>query len=218
VIESAVTFLQMHVIPLGTLGVFLASFIEEVIAPIPSAVVVITAGFLFLSGPFSILLLKTSLLSIALPAAIGVTIGSLPFYYVSYYFGETAIRRWGKWFGFSWSSIEKIEKSFRYSYADEAILFGLRIFPIVPNVALNIFFGIVRMNIWRYLLFSFLGTYIRALILALIGWQVGALYYSYATLISSMENTLAIVILAAFIVFLISGYLENVKKRSLSVK
>ncbi len=187
-IDSALQFIELVLIPLGVFGVFMATFLEEVIAPIPSALVLTLAGFIFLQGPFSTDLLLKLIFVVVLPSALGVTIGSFFIYGIAYWSGKPVLEKWGKWLGLSWTDVEKIQTKFDGTKKDEIILFVLRTIPIIPSVAISAFFGLVRFNVKKYFILTFLGTCIRSFILGLVGWQVGALYHTYADKISHIEK------------------------------
>ena len=66
-IDFFISLIQTHLLPYGGVGVFAASVIEEVIAPIPSAFVGLAAGFLFVSGPLSLNALFQLFLTVVIP-------------------------------------------------------------------------------------------------------------------------------------------------------
>ncbi len=196
-------FLQVNILPLGALGVFLASVIEEVIAPIPSALIMTMSGFIFISGGFSFATVSALVFKVAIPAALGVTLGSFAVYFVAKFGGKFVIEKWGRFIGLYWSDIEKLQSRLSGTKKDELLIGGARIIPIVPSVAISAFCGIIQMKIWKYFVISLLGTFVRGLILGAIGWQVGNVYAKYAKYISSAENAIllsTILILAGLIV------------------
>lgn len=188
--------------PLGVFGVFLASLLEEIIAPIPSAIVQMASGFIFIHGTFSFELLLEIIWKVVIPASLGVTIGSLFVYFIVYFLGKPFIDRWGKYAAIFWNDIEKAEEKFTAGYKDEATLFVLRTIPLVPSVAITAFCGLIRYNITKYLLLTFLGTAIRSLVLALIGWKVGEVYIEYADTISQFEDTILKIIILIILSFI----------------
>lgn len=208
-IEQLVSFLQAHIIPIGAFGIFFASIIEEVIAPIPSAFVLLTGGFLFLSHQsgfhaFTILLFK-----IAIPAAFGITLGSLFIYWLTYTFGKPIIDRYGKWFGVRWEDIQRVEKWFEKGPRDDVFIFVVRAMPFIPSVAIGSFAGIMRLNLRTYILSSLAGTTLRAMILATVGWQMGNLYYKYADIISRFETDILYTIIFLVLVFVMYKRRKN---------
>ncbi len=211
-IETTIQFIQSVLLPLGAWGVFLASFLEEIIAPIPSALVITLSGFFFLKGAFSLALLAKLFFVVVLPASLGVTIGSLFVYALAHIFGKPILVKWGKWLGLSWNDIEKLQNKFDTKKTDELALFLLRTIPIIPSVAISAFYGLIRYDLKKYFIYTFLGTCVRATILAIIGWQVGSFYYKYASTITHIESYFLVAIstiLVLFIIYRIS------KKRSL---
>jgi Uncharacterized membrane-associated protein len=188
----------------GPLGVFLASIVEEVIAPTPSTLVIMGTSFIVLKGatisPDAFLKL---FINIVLPASLGVTIGSLFIYTIAYFAGKPFLERWGKYLGVSWEDLEKAEKKFEKSRSDEIILFPVRAVPVVPSVAISAFCGFIRFDLKKYLIITFLGTLVRAFLLGFIGWQFGSLYQTAADEISYLEEISLAVIIVAIVVYII---------------
>lgn len=209
-IESILIFLQNNVIPLGAGGVFLASVAEEVIAPVPSALVMMTAGFLFVSGPIDLYNILRLIFWVGLPAAAGISLGSLWIYGVAYWGGKTSLDKLDKWLGLNWADIEKMRNKFEEGKRGELAIIGARILPVVPSVAISAFCGFMRMRIWKYFLLTFIGMFLRAMLMGAIGWQVGNIYYKYANLVARFENMvfaiIALIILSCLIFIILRKY------------
>ena len=202
-IEQAVQLLDVYVVPLGALGVFLAEIIEEAIAPIPSALVMTGTGFLLLKGSLlNFSSIMTLIFTIAIPAAAGLSLGSLGIYAVAYYGGKPVLLKIGKWIGLSWDDILVYQKKLEENKSGDLLLFTARVIPFIPSTAISAFYGLMRSNIKRYLLFSFWGSFIRAIILGVLGWQVGNLYIKYASLIGSIEHYIYVAIAISLIIFI----------------
>ncbi len=186
----------------GIIGVFMAGFLEEVIAPIPNFIVAVSAGF-FLIPPDDHFLnaLLLTILKISLPMGLGITLGSLVIYALGYFGGRPGVQKYGKLFGLNWSSIEKIEKFVVKKHIDEFILLFLRIFPLVPNVALSVFCGLINYPVKTFIVVSFIGSFIRTLIMALIGWKAREAYIFYIQSINKISFYIFLVILALIILF-----------------
>lgn len=181
----------------GALGAFLAAFTEEVIVPIPSALVMLSAGFFILgaqavSGATLIALFT----QVAVPIALGLTLGSLVTYGLAYHLGKPAIERWGKYVGVSWVDVEKLEKYLNRGWADEAVFFGLRLVPVIPSVVVNIFSGLTRLPIIKYILLTFFGIVIRAYAVSFFGWQIGGAFYRYGRYFNKVEDIGLLLVLA----------------------
>jgi membrane protein DedA with SNARE-associated domain len=203
-IETVIHLLEEYIIPLGSFGVFSAEVIEEIIVPIPSAMILLGSGFLFLKGSFSLALIYTLFFTIVIPATLGLTLGSLVIYGLAYKGGKPFLEKYGRWLSLSWTDVEVVNQKFKDGVFDEWSLILARIFPIIPSVLIAAFCGLTRMSLRKYITLTLIGAFFKALILALIGWQVGALYLKYANIIGHIENTvlaLTIASIAGMIVY-----------------
>ena len=212
-IHALLQSIQQTLIPLGGIGVFAGSLLEEVIAPIPSALVQMGAGFFLLPSTFDGAFLADLLLVVVIPAAAGVAIGSLLVYFLAYYIGKPAIDRWGKWFGIRWEDVEKGRNRFRGGHADSITLFILRTIPVIPSVAVSAACGLIRMRLAKYLLYTFLGTLIRAGGLAVFGWWAGELYTKYAKTIGRFEEWIMIALGSAVLIFILYRFYCGYQRR-----
>jgi len=214
-IESLIHLIQQYLIPLGGMGVFVASVMEEIVAPIPSAMVIFASGFLLVTGPLSLETFIDLLLTVAIPAALGVTIGSLFAYGIAYYAGKPVLTKWGKWLGLTWDDIERMHQKFSESKFDEWSLFAIRALPIVPSVVISAFCGLVRFPIRSYLIISFVGLLVRTTILGFLGWQVGKLYVHYAQVVALFEDVILYSVIGCVVAFIVwRVYRYQVKKRN----
>jgi membrane protein DedA with SNARE-associated domain len=200
--ETIFAFLQANVLPLGFFGVFIASIAEEVIAPIPSALVMMTAGFLFVSGPIDLHNIWRLVYYVGLPAGLGVAIGSLWIYGVAYWGGKTFLEKWGRYIGLHWADVEKMKSKLEEKKSDELAIISARILPVVPSVAISAFCGFMRMRFWKYITLTFIGMFLRGLVMGAIGWQVGNVYVRYAEFFAHFEDkVLALIVVLAVACF-----------------
>lgn len=200
-IETLVHFLQQNILPLGAIGVFLASVIEEVIAPIPSALVMTMSGFLLVTGPISLSSLSALIFKVAIPAALGVTIGSYAVYFLARSGGKVVIEKWGRYFGLYWTDVERLKSKMSGTKKDEWIIGTARVLPIFPSVVVSAFCGILEMNLAKYFVISFIGIFFRGIILGSIGWQAASIYEKYAELVSSLEGLVLKILVLIFALF-----------------
>lgn len=198
-------YLQNFFIDYGALGVFLGSFIEEIIAPIPSTLIILGSSFFIMQGdPLSASSFLKLFLNVSVTASLGLTLGSLFLYAIGYYIGKPFITRWGKYLGFSWEDIEKTQQKFAESKNDDILLFTLRAIPVVPSIAISTFCGIVRFKLKDYIIITFLGSLVRASILGFLGWQFGTFYEPIADQIAIYEDFVIIgliIVLIGYIIF-----------------
>lgn len=200
--ESLIQAITPLVEQYGVLGVFFLSLIEEIVAPVPSALALMAAGFFLIPQglPFAEIVLP-ALFQVILPASVGLTLGSLFIYSVAYLGGKPLVIRWGKLFGVTWEKLEQAEARFTKGGADEAIIFALRAVPVTPNFLISAVCGLVRYPMKEFILLTFFGGVVRAILMGFLGWSVGAAYIQYAEQLSALSNLIAITI-AAFLVIL----------------
>jgi membrane protein DedA with SNARE-associated domain len=209
-IAELTALIQPIVQEYGVWGVFLATLLEEIIAPIPSPLVPLAAGFFLLPAEktLSEIWLK-ALLVVAFPVSVGITLGSLAVYSIGYFGGKPAIEKSRRWLGFGWQDIERAEKRLMYSRYDEIALFALRLMPIVPGVAISGFCGIVRYPVKTFALITLFGAFARAFFLGIIGWYVGGIYAVWAEAISRTEKYIFIVLIAIAAFFIAKAYFKK---------
>jgi membrane protein DedA with SNARE-associated domain len=195
--------------PLGAFGVFLAEFLDGLFVFVPTTIIFLVAGFLFLKGPMSIALIKTLMLVVVLPASLGLVLGSFIFYIPSYIYGKTFLDRWGKWIGVSWNDIENMNTRFK-KYELEDISIILARIALVPSVMVTVFCGIIHIPPKRYSIITFIGGFFKALSVALIGWSAGELYIQYADYIDRVEKLVLVLIVLILIAFF--GYRKYGRK------
>ncbi|MDP3954283.1 MAG: VTT domain-containing protein [bacterium] len=214
-IESLISYIQSIIFQYGAWGVFFATIMEEVIAPIPSPIVPLAAGFFLLSPDASLAaVIIRSVLVIALPVAVGIGIGSSLVYVIGYFGGKPVIEKNKKWLGLEWSDVEKVEKKIIKGKGDEITIFILRVLPIIPGVAISGFCGVVRYPFYNFITITFAGAFVRALILGVLGWQVGEFYQVYADNISRFEEHILFGTLAVIAVGGIIYYFFRKRKRN----
>ncbi|PIP30015.1 hypothetical protein COU12_00295 [Candidatus Jorgensenbacteria bacterium CG10_big_fil_rev_8_21_14_0_10_54_38] len=194
----------------GVFGVFFLSFIEEIIAPVPSSIVLMAAGFLLLPAFGSIkTVFLDGMLWVVLPAAFGLTLGAILVYSLAYVGGEPLIKMWGKRFGLSWSKVERWRNRITKGTGDELLVFFLRAFPVVPNSLVSAACGMVRYPTRSFIILTFLGSLVRALIMGFIGWSVGEAYLSYAVRFSVWGRYVLIGGAAVIVLAIAAGMFVN---------
>lgn len=197
----------------GVAGVFIAALIEEMIAPIPSTLIVFTAGLLMTKGLAGYAATSALIFKVVLPASAGMALGSLFPYYVARIGERVAIERFGKYLRIDWSTIEKMQAWIKKSSSDEVIIFGTRAIPGIPTMAVSILAGLTRIPVTEYLLYTFLGCIFRTSILASIAWFGGKQYRFIIAFLSRSEDRL-LVILFAVLCSVITAWIVLRQKKS----
>jgi len=202
-IEHVIVFIQSVLLPLGGWGVFLGSVIEEVVAVIPSALVQMGGGFFLVTGALTVANFSKLFFVVAIPAAIGVTVGAGVIFLIFRHGGKAFIDRYGSWFGVSWDAIKEKSLVFKNHHHEYWFIFFLRIIPMLPSIIVCTYSAVSRISFVRYLVVTFFGTIVRAYILGFLGWQLGVAYEAYAENISHYENIVFISLLACIGIYIV---------------
>ncbi len=167
-LETAiVSFLRDLVQTVGWLGVIVAMAIESVNIPLPSELTMPLAGWMLIRDrglPASWVLVA------ALCGAVGNTIGSLVNYGIGVWGGRPLVERYGKWILVSRRDLERADRWF--ARWGDAIAFFSRLLPVVRTF-ISLPAGIARMNLARFTVYTFLGSFIWSGVLAYLGYVTG---------------------------------------------
>ncbi len=196
--------LENFIITYGPIGIFFASILEQIIAPIPSTAVIVGSSFFIMgNSPVSFLALEKLFFYIALPVALGVTVGALIIYGAVYKLGKPFVDRWGKFIGLSWEEIEKTEKKYSKSNSLLLFLFMTWAVPIFPSVVISAFCGFIKYDIKKYIYVTFFGTLVKAIVLGFMAWQLGTLYWNIGSKLALSEDLVIIGLIILLIVIII---------------
>ena len=156
-------FIIATIAALGYSGVVLLMAIESACVPLPSEIIMPFAGYLVYRGQFN-------LWAVGVAGAVGCVIGSLVAYAVGMYGGRPLIEKYGRYLLISHHDLDLADRWFaRYG---EAIVFTSRLLPGVRTfIALPA--GIARMNLTRFVLYTFAGSLPWCLGLAYVGQKLG---------------------------------------------
>lgn len=217
-IEWLLSYIQTVFLTLGPWGVFILAVVQELIPPIPSTLVTVSAGFVFLAGdPMSWASIVKLFLYVGLPIAGGLTLGSLAIYGLVYWGGKPLLDTYGKYMGLSWGDIEKLQSYMRGHVWDDFVFFAARSFPLIPSLAINVFGGLVRWPLWKFITYTFFGTIIRSMWSGFIGWEFANVYQTYVqTYAVTVENIQNGVLVVAVVI--VGGYLYYRKKKNTSAQ
>jgi membrane protein DedA with SNARE-associated domain len=197
-------FLLSFTTPLE-LFTLIGSFIEEIIPPIPSSLITLSAGGILAARKSWWL----TILWLAMFSAIGKCLGSIIIYFVAAKTQTALITRYGKYLKITEKDIESFSKRFGKGWKDDVTLFILRSIPLVPSFTVSIGSGILRLNVRTYLIATFFGTIIRDGILIAIGYAGLDIYKKMAPWIDSTATVIFSLLLIAVIV----GVYLFIKKR-----
>ncbi|MBU2101651.1 DedA family protein [Patescibacteria group bacterium] len=163
ILEVISTFVLAIIESSGYWGVFILMAGESANMPIPSEVVMPFSGFLVSTGVFSFW-------PVVFVATLGQLSGSLVSYYIATHF-----ERWTrKWVSHSPYFVKSKEWFGKYG---ASTVFWSRLLPIVRTF-ISFPAGLFRVNIWKFSIYTFVGTLIWTIPLTYLGvyfgenWQV----------------------------------------------
>lgn len=173
--------------------VFIGALVEEVIAPIPSPLVMMLAGSISASQRISLLFI----LVLALIGAFSKTIGSFIIYVIADKAEDIIISKFGKFLGVSRSDTEGLGKFLGEGKREGFAIFLMRAIPVMPTAPVSVIAGLIKVNLRSYLFSTFLGLIVRNSIYLYLGYtSLGALE-SLNEGFDSLEN-IGYLVLAVF--------------------
>lgn len=177
----------------GYPGVFFLMLAENVFPPIPSEIIMPLAGFLAGSGQLNLILT-------IIAGTIGAVVGTMMWYYIGMAIGEERLKRFaakhGRLLTLSPSDIDAAREWFD-RYGIYAVLFG-RLIPTVRTL-ISVPAGLARMPMWKFLVFTTIGTLIWTAFLTIAGL---ILHSNYALLEGYIDPVSKLVVVTVIAVYL----------------
>ena len=152
---------------LGYLGIAILMFLDNVFPPIPSEIIMPSAGYTASQN-------QLLLVGVIIAGCIGSLLAAALLYWIGYKFKHETIfnfvDRYGK---FLFIKSENVKKSLSWfeKYGHRIVFFG-RMIPAVRSL-ISIPAGMSRMPFWKFMFYSSLGTIIWTTFLACIGFYFG---------------------------------------------
>ena len=145
---------------------FFGSFIEELIAPIPSPIVMTLSGTMTASNgsPFWYLFV------VAVIAAIGKTIGAAVLYTVADKAEDVILVKLGRYIGVTHKQVEQIGDRFQGTPRDYVTLLIIRSTPIIPSAPISLICGLIALPKKLFFISTFFGTIVRDFVYLYIGF------------------------------------------------
>jgi len=161
------------------LFVFTGSIIEEIFPPLPSPLFIVIAKIAKSTQSYSLLYLFV----ISTIAALGKTVGALFLYVLGDKGEKFAISRFGKFFNISHTDVKNIGARLKKGIKDMIILLVFRVVPIIPTTPVSFVCGIIKIDFYTFLITSFLGFFVRIMIILYIGLK------TFISIKNNMDNT-----------------------------
>src|SRR5881394_2637084 len=163
IIEIISAFIVATISLLGYGGVVLLMAIESACIPLPSEIIMPFSGYLVSRGEMNLWL-------VGLAGAVGCVLGSLAAYWVGMYGGRPLIEKYGRYLLISHHDLDLADRWF--ARFGEVIVFVSRLLPAVRTfIAFPA--GIARMNLKKFVPYTFAGSLPWCLGLAYAGQKLG---------------------------------------------
>jgi membrane protein DedA with SNARE-associated domain len=184
----------------GYSGVVLLMAIESACIPLPSEIIMPFSGYLVFRGDFD-------LFWVGFAGAFGCVVGSVPAYYAGLYGGRPLIEKYGKYVLVSRHDLDIADRWFA-RYGDWAIFFS-RLLPVVRTF-ISFPAGVARMNVPRFIIYTFAGSFPWCLGLAYIGMKLGENWDTLGVYFHKFDLVIGILI-AGGVLYYLWRHLSNRK-------
>lgn len=154
IIEYLQTFSQTVPLPIF---VTVGAAIEEIIAPIPSPLVMTLAGSLSAASGSHWL----TLVYLAVIGSLAKTVASYIVYVVSDKAEDLVLGKFGKFLGVTHKEVEKLGSQLSGGWKDDLVMLALRAIPIIPTAPVSIISGLLKINLLTFFWTTAVGYAIR---------------------------------------------------------
>jgi len=203
IIESILQFIETlsRYVPVEIFAL-VGSFLEEIIAPIPSPFVMTIAGSMVAAegSPFWYLFI------VAIIASVGKTLGAMIWYIVADKAEDVVLGKVGRYVGLSHKQVEHFGARFSGRKRDYITLFIIRATPIIPSAPISILAGFLSLPKKMFIITTFSGTIVRDFVYLYIGFsgiEAAKTFMSGAEGISSIVTIIMAVVAVAIGVWII---------------
>lgn len=150
--------------------VIIGSFLEELLAPIPSPFVMTTAALVAHARAFTV----GDVLLVIIVASAAKAVSSFVVYLAAAFAENLVIGKWGHYLGVNQQRIDRVSAYCSGGWGDEVLLFVARAVPLIPTGLISIAAGAIGYPSGPFLLITFLGCVVRNsfyVLLAFYGWD-----------------------------------------------
>jgi len=172
IIELLSAFIVATISTLGYGGIVLLMAIESACIPLPSEIIMPFSGYLVYTG-------ELNLWIVSVAGAVGCVLGSLVAYSAGMYGGRPFIEKYGRYVLISHHDLDLADRWF--NRFGEVIVFASRLLPVIRTfIAFPA--GVARMNLKKFVIYTFIGSLPWCLGLAYVGQKLGEQWDTNPTL------------------------------------
>ena len=191
---------------IGYGAILLAMFLENLIPPIPSELIMPLGGFYVAQG-------QLNFFPVVLAGLTGTVMGALPWYGIGKLVNEEILEKWleknGRWIGINPQDLARSRKWFnRYGIS---LVFWGRLVPGVRTL-ISVPAGVELMPITPFLIWTTAGSLIWTLFLTITGFYLGDNYAKIETWISPFSSIFKILIILSISAALITVIYRTLRK------
>ena len=168
---------------LGYPGIFIFMIIEPTVLPFPGEIILTLAGWILVESTFGLIIVSAL-------ASTGTLIGCSVEYYLSNKYGISLIDKFGKYVFISSYDIQNSEKYFIKYGSMFVILTSL--IPLFPKPITSIIAGIYKMNIYKFIIITFIASFPSNLLYIYVGTKLGTNYEKISEYINPVRTPLLI--------------------------
>ena len=163
IIEILSVFIVATISRLGYAGIVILMAIESACIPLPSEIIMPFSGYLVYTGQFNLWL-------VGIAGAFGCVVGSLAAYWAGMHGGRPLIEKYGRYVLISRHDLDLADRWFdRFG---EIIVFASRLLPVIRTfIAFPA--GVARMNLKKFVIYTFAGSLPWCIGLAFVGQRLG---------------------------------------------
>lgn len=204
-IEKIITVLAGFVIAtissLGYGGIVLLMAIESACIPLPSEIIMPFAGYLVFKG-------EMQLWAVAMAGAVGCVLGSFVAYYAGAWGGRPFVEKYGKYMLVSHHDLAMADRWFQRH--GDIIIFVGRLLPVIRTfIAFPA--GISRMAMGRFVIYTFVGSYIWCWGLAWVGFTLGQNWNTLGVYFHRFDAVIGVILLMGLIWY-VRRHLNHMKR------
>ncbi|MDQ7026693.1 MAG: DedA family protein [Anaerolineae bacterium] len=203
-IDTLTIFVEQLLVRFDTPGIVLIALLENLFPLTPSELIYPLAGKMAYDG-------NLSLTAIILAGVLGSVIGALLLYTLGHKMGETRTRGFVARYGvikfwritidvFSLESYDRAVSQFE-KHGGRIVLLA-RLMPFIHGV-ISIPAGVVRMNLWAFVIYTAIGSALWIAPTVLLGYFLGSQWETVLRLLDAYETLWYIVIVLAILYFVV---------------
>ncbi len=191
---------------IGYVAILLAMFLENLIPPIPSELIMPLGGFYVSQG-------QLDFFPVILAGLIGTVIGALPWYGIGRLVNEERLEQWleknGRWIGIKPLELARSRKWFN-RFGVPLVFWG-RLVPGIRTL-ISVPAGVELMPVTPFLIWTTAGSLIWTLFLTITGFYLGDNYANIETWISPFSTIFKIIIISIISIALITLIYRTLRK------